>query len=99
MLGQDRSNVKVGSRYPQWVCGSKFSIAEDLHPFAEGQISRDKGRPALISLRSQVEEEFTTGAIKRHKSQLVHDNQVISFQAFVNSGVDIYQRSFYYYLN
>ncbi len=31
--------------------GGELGIAEDLYPFSEGQIGRDKGRPALIPLR------------------------------------------------
>ena len=56
--------------------GGEFGIPEDLHPLAEGEIRGDEGRPALVALRQQVEEEFTAGAVERHEPQFIHDEQV-----------------------
>ena len=54
----------------------QLRISEDLHPFAEGEIGGDEGRPPFVPLRYQVEEQFSAGAVERHEPELIHDKEV-----------------------
>jgi hypothetical protein len=56
--------------------GGQFCISEDLHPFAEGEIGGDEGRPPFVPLRYQIEEQFSAGAVERHESQFINDEQI-----------------------
>ena len=56
--------------------GGEFGVSKDLHPLTEGEIGGDEGRPAFVPLRQQVEEQFSAGAIERHESQFVHNEQI-----------------------
>jgi len=56
--------------------GSELLVAEDLHPLAEGQIGGNDGRPPLVSLRKQIEEQFTAGAPKRVRTSLRESQRI-----------------------
>ena len=63
----------------------EFGISEDLHPFAEGEIGGDEGRPPFVPLRYQVEEQFSAGAVERHESQFINDEQIRPLNPAVQS--------------
>jgi len=65
--------------------GGELHISEDLHPFAEGEIGGDEGRPPLVPHRYQVEEQFSTGAIERYESQFVYNEQIRPLNPVVQS--------------
>lgn len=56
--------------------GGELLAAEDLDPFAEGQVRGDDGRAVLVAVGQQVEQEFSAGPIKGNEAELVEDQQV-----------------------
>src|SRR6266699_5134414 len=55
-------------------------------PFGECEIrSHDRG-PSFVAIGDQIEEELTADALKRHESDLVHDEHVDAQQALLQSG-------------
>ncbi len=66
--------------------GRELFIAKDLDPLAEGQIGSNDGRPPLVALREQIEEQLTAGALEGHKSQFVHNQKRDLFVALLQAG-------------
>ena len=65
-------------------CASRFEqrrgqllvAGEDGDPFGEGQIRRDHGRPALVAIGDQIEEQLAADAVEGHEAELVDDQDV-----------------------
>ncbi len=51
-------------------------IAEDLDPFAKGQIRSDGRRVLGVSLGQEVEEHLAACSLERNKAQFINDQQI-----------------------
>jgi hypothetical protein len=67
--------------------GRQLLVAgEDGHPFGKGEIGRDHGRPSLIPVGDQIEEQLAADAVEGHESQLVDDQHVDAEEPLLESG-------------
>ena len=48
-------------------------VAEHFDPLGEGQVSRDDGGTALVTLRQQIEQQLAACALERNEPQLIDD--------------------------
>ena len=53
-----------------------LGIAEDAGPFAEGEISGDEDRGALVEAADEMEEQLTAGLGEGEISEFVEDDEV-----------------------
>ena len=51
--------------------GSKLFVGEDLDPFGERQVRSDDGRPPLVTLSQQIEQQLTAGALEWHEAEFI----------------------------
>ena len=55
--------------------GGELFVSEDLHPLGECEVGGDDGGSAFVAIGQQIEEQLPAGAVKRHESELVHDQE------------------------
>ena len=56
--------------------GELLVAGKHRDPLGEGEIGRNDGRPALVPIGDQIEEQLTAGAVEGHEAELVDDEHV-----------------------
>ena len=60
-------------------------ITEHLHPFAEGEITRNDRGALAMAFGQDVKEPLTPGAFKRDKAEFIHDEESDLHQALLDT--------------
>jgi hypothetical protein len=61
-------------------CGGHLGVAEDVGPFAEGEVGGDDDGCAFVEFADQMEQELATGLSEGEIAQLVQDDEVEAVQ-------------------
>ena len=72
---------------PVEECGRYLGVAEDARPFAEGQISRDDHRGALIELANEMEEQLPASLSDGQIAEFVENGEVLAGEVIGNSAL------------
>jgi hypothetical protein len=60
-------------------------IPKDLDPFPKGAIAGDRRGVLAVSLRQYSKEQLAPGAIKGHKTEVIHDQEIDLHQALLDT--------------
>jgi hypothetical protein len=60
-------------------------IAKHLHPFATGEITRNDRGVLAMAFGQDVKESLPPSALKRHKAEFIHEQQIDLHQALLDT--------------